>query len=406
MDRESSHAKVMTQDIVIVGGGVSGLSIAIHLRSLGVAKVTVLERHHIGAGQSGRAAGIVRALVNSTPVASILLESLRFFKTFADCYGECLPIHEAGYLLVSDEPSSASVDGTIASAKLAGCTATRVSGQDAAELQPGLRHGPDDIYAFEPGAMHVDPMLATHVLATVARRMGVRIEEGCEVESLLLEDSRAQGVSTGRGPFFAGKVVVASSIWGVEQLKRAGIHIPVHPHRAEMAFFSVVPEAKQRLRRIVSDARTLLYMRPEGVDQMFVGWREGDRISTPQDFAAADPDNYRQTAHFATLADMRERLQTTLPFMAGGFVHRTYACVYDYTPDGMPILDQADGMAGLYFCLGYSGGGFSLSPWVGSAMARFLTSGAKPAEMHALRLARFREGELLSWSNAAARNRP
>ena len=138
---------------------------------------------------------------------------------------------------------------------------------------------------------------------------------------------------------------------------------------------------------------------------MFVGWREGDRIATSADFAAADPENYRQTSEYATLADMQRRLAASLPFMADGFVHRTYACVYDYTPDGMPVLDQAAGIDGLYFALGYSGGGFSLSPWVGAAMARFITARAKPAELHLFRLARFREGDLLSWSNSSTRNR-
>jgi glycine/D-amino acid oxidase-like deaminating enzyme len=102
---------------------------------------------------------------------------------------------------------------------------------------------------------------------------------------------------------------------------------------------------------------------------------------------------------------MQRRLSTTLPFMADGFVHRTYACVYDYTPDGMPVLDQAAGIDGLHFALGFSGGGFSLSPWVGAAMARFITARAKPAELHLFRLARFREGDLLSWSNSSTRNR-
>jgi glycine/D-amino acid oxidase-like deaminating enzyme len=102
---------------------------------------------------------------------------------------------------------------------------------------------------------------------------------------------------------------------------------------------------------------------------------------------------------------MRERLTATLPFMADGFVHRSYACVYDYTPDGMPILDQAEGVDGLYFALGFSGGGFSLSPWVGSSMARLIVESEKTPELRALRLARFRDGDLLSWSNAAGRNR-
>jgi len=395
----------MTQDVVVAGGGVTGLSIALHLRLLGVPRVTVLERHFAGAGQSGRAAGIVRALVKSTAVASMLMESLRFFCTFEERFGESIPYNAPGYLLVNGAGSAETMDTAIGNAGAAGCKAMRVSEAEALELQPGLRRGGGDLYTFEPGAIHLDPMLATQVLARVARQLGVRIEEGCEVESILLDHSRVQGVRTRAGDFLAEKVVVATSVWGAAQLKQLGMEVPVFPHRAEMAFFSVLPKSEFCLQRIVSDACTMLYMRPEGADQMFVGWREGDRISTPDDFASADPENYRQTSNYSSLADMRKRLTATLPFMSDGFVHRTYACVYDYTPDGMPILDEAERIGGLYFALGYSGGGFSLSSWVGASMARFITEAVKSPEMHLLRLARFQEGDLLSWSNSGAGDR-
>lgn len=392
----------MTQDVVIAGGGVSGLSIALHLKLLGVPRVTVLERHHIGAGQSGRAAGIVRALVNNVAVASMLMESLRFFRGFEERFGQPMPFQQPGYLLVNDVQSEAAIDQTIASANVAGCQARRVSDAEAAELQPSLRRSGDDIYAYEPSAIHLDPMLATQVLARVARGLGVRIEEGCEVESILTGNSRALVVSTSAGDFLAAKTILSTSVLGVAQLKQLGVEVPVFPHRAEMAFFSVLPQSTHQLRRIVSDARTLLYMRPEAADQMFVGWREGDRIASPEDFAAVDPENYRQTANYSTLADMQRRVTQTLPFMADGFVHRTYACVYDYTPDGMPILDEAPGISGLYFALGYSGGGFSLAPWVGASMARFAMEGVRSPEMQLLRWSRFREGAPLSWNNAAS----
>src|SRR5437870_5654493 len=110
-------------DVVIVGGGVSGLSIALHLRSLGVSKVTVLERHHVGAGQSGRAAGIVRALVNHAGVASMLLESLRFLNSFNERYGETIAVNRAGYLLIDHAGHTETLNQVIRSAVAAGCEA-------------------------------------------------------------------------------------------------------------------------------------------------------------------------------------------------------------------------------------------------------------------------------------------
>ena len=193
--------------------------------------------------------------------------------------------------------------------------------------------------------------------------------------------------------------VVSTAAWGARQLFDLGIEVPVHPHRAEMAFFDIPAGSEVCLQRIVSDARSMLYLRPHGDRQMFVGWREGDRISSTDDCLPADPDDYWQSAHYDTLADMKERLIFSLPFMTESFVRRTYACVYDYTPDAMPILDQVESIAGLYFALGHSGGGFSISPWVGRMMARLIVSHVDLDEMAFLRLRRFSEGRLLSWSN-------
>jgi sarcosine oxidase subunit beta len=287
----------------------------------------------------------------------------------------------------------------ICEATKAGCKAKRVSSAEAIELQPGLRQDTDDIYAFETGAIYVDPMLATQTLARVARRLGVEVVEGCEVHSIRKNGSQILGVETSLGNIDSDTVVIGTAAWGAAQLAKLGVEVPVYPHRTEMAFFSVWPDSAARVVRILSDARAMLYLRPEGTEQMFVGWREGDRMTGVHDFTPANPDNYWQTAHYATLADMRRRLAMTLPFMSQGFVHRSYACIYDYTPDGMPILDRAESIKGLYFSLGYSGGGFSLSPWVASVMARFIMDGLKSPEMDLLRLSRFEEGQLLKWGN-------
>ena len=329
----------------------------------------------------------------------MLMDSLRFFTGFKEQYGEELVVHRIGYLLLSESDQSDNLDQVIQKAREAGCQAQRVSAAEAIELQPGLRQDSPDIYAFEPDAVHIDPMLAVQTFARVARRLGVEVVEGCEVHSILKKGSQIHGVETPQGRIEAGNVLVATAAWGSAQLAKLGIELPVYPHRVEMAFYALWPESPWRLIRILSDARTMLYLRPEGVHQMFVGWREGDAISSTKDFVPADPDNYWQSANYGKLDQMRRCLTGLLPFMSDGFVHRTYACVYDYTPDGMPILDQAESVKGLYFSLGYSGGGFSLSPWVGSSMAQFMVEGHKSPEMDLLRSNRFKEGRLLRWGN-------
>ena len=126
-------------DVIIVGGGIIGISTALNLKLQGVDRVAVLERHHIGAGQSGRAAGVVRAVVRDPMVSGWLLEAIQFFSNFTAEYGECLDVHEAGFLLLSRPREEAQVEAAITAMEQAGGAANRIDARQAQILQPGLR---------------------------------------------------------------------------------------------------------------------------------------------------------------------------------------------------------------------------------------------------------------------------
>lgn len=153
-----------TADVIIIGGGVTGLLTAIHLRQLGVSDVLLLERHYVGSGQSHRAAGILRAFVRDATVAGALAESIEFFKTFGDRFDDRILVHPAGYLLLSEPEQSARIHETIAAAAQAGCAARQIDGGEAQQLHPGLREEVQTLYVYEPGAIHLDPMPAVQAI--------------------------------------------------------------------------------------------------------------------------------------------------------------------------------------------------------------------------------------------------
>ena len=390
---------IQNADILIIGGGITGLLTAIHLQESQAGKVFLLERHYVGSGQSHRAAGVVRALVRDVTVAAALTESIQFFKTFQDRFDDPIALHPAGYLLLSEPEQMAVLQETISVAGQAGCVAMQIDCHQAQQLQPGLRTDNETLYVYEPDAIHLDPMPTVQALRRVAERLGVKIMEGCEAGKILLAGDQVVGVESSLGQFNAPQVLVATSVWGKQQLAQLGVEIPVYPHRAEMAFFEIPPSETFHLSRIISDTRSMLYLRPEGDRQIFVGWREGDRIHSPNDLVAEDPDNYKQTADFTTVMNLHHRLSITLPPMADGFVHRTYACVYDVTLDQMPILDRVASIDGLYVALGFSGGGFSLSPWVGRAMSELILKQKTPTQIERFDWQRFAEGRTFHWSN-------
>ena len=389
-----------TADVIIIGGGVTGLSTALHLKELGVEDVLIVERHYIGSGQSGRAAGVIRGTVRHPTVSDTQLEGQVFFQSFEERFSIPIEVNHIGYMLVGYTRDRKHIEETIDVARSAGCDLKEIDAKEAEELQPGLGTNDDSMFVYEPGGIYVDPMSATYALSLAAKKLGVRFIEGCEVGDIRVNEGKVTGVKSAAGNFDAPKILIATSVWGQPQLAKIGLDVPVRPHIAEMGFFQVGPGSQDRLRRIIFDSRAKLYMRPEGERQIFVGRREdyyeqknGDPI---------DPDNYKQTANFHSLDEMHRNLQITLPFMNEGFVHRTYACTYDITPDHMPILDKAEAIEGLFYAVGFSGGGFSTSPWVGKRMAAFIANGNSSSDLEVFRSERFAEGQDIQWDNTPA----
>jgi glycine/D-amino acid oxidase-like deaminating enzyme len=391
-----------SEKTIIIGGGIIGLSTAIHLDKRGVKNITILERHFIGAGQSGRAAGIVRTLVRDPRVARWLRYSQEYCLGISNDFGIGEGINKRGYLLLLGGDQETGAQQALDSATQGGSTdIERVTPSQAQKLQPGIRQDDKTIYLWEQGALQCDPMLLTQTMARLARSSGVEIIENCQVNDLLISNNKIVGVQADSLPMEAENVFVATSTLGQPLLARYGIDVPVYPHRVEMAFFHVPANGVLSLSCCVSDSKSLVYLRPEIGNQIFVGWREGDLVKNLDDLERVDPDNYKQTMNNSTLQKMRQSLSTTLPAMKDGFVHRTYACVYDWTDDEMPILEGNDAIKGLYFTLGCSGGGLSLSPALGNMMADFIVDGKKSPDIEALRLSRFAEGQQIDWHNTS-----
>ena len=212
-----------TADVVVVGGGVNGLSTALELRELGVGRVVLLERHMVASGQSGRAAGICRALVPHTRTARWQLESQRSFLGFSERFGLPIPVAQPGYLLVGRAAERELIEQGVGTAPAIGAPAEIIDAPTARDLQTGLRGGEDVVYAYEPGAVHVDPMVTAQALALAARRTGVDIREECAVEEILCDADKVAGVRTADGTIGAGAVMVATSVWGAGQLAAVGL---------------------------------------------------------------------------------------------------------------------------------------------------------------------------------------
>ena len=374
-------------DVVIIGGGVTGCSIAYHLALRGLRNVVVVEKNFLASGATGKSSACIRQHYSTPETCRMVLQALRFFETFEErTGGRSASFVRVGYLLGVDERMRKPMEKAVALQQSVGINARLVSPEEMREIEPRLRI--DDLAAgcYEPDSGYADPSMTTQGLAGAARDRGVRILEQTEVTGIRTRGDRVVGVETSRGVIETPAVLNAAGIWGDRIGRMVGVEIPLTVCRHKINFFARPPQAASP-HPLVYDFVTNIYTRPETGGLTLVGSLDPDEIND-----RADPERYNEGVTFEETADAMERAAHRFPVMEQGSVAKGYAGCFDVTPDWHPILDHSP-VQGFYLAVGFSGHGFKLSPAVGDLMARLVVEGKGPGDdVHAFRLSRFAEG--------------
>jgi glycine/D-amino acid oxidase-like deaminating enzyme len=374
-------------DVVIIGGGVTGCSIAYHLTERGVRDVVVIEKHFLASGSTGKSSACVRQHYSTEETCRMVLQSLRFFETFEErTRGRSASFVRVGYLLGVDDRMREMMEKSVALQQSVGIGTSLVTPEEIREIEPRLRV--DDFVAgcYEPESGYADPSATTQGLAAAARERGARMMEDTEVLGITLDAGRVGGVRTSRGDVAARVVIDAAGIWGDRVARLAGVDVPITVCRHKINFFTRPAEATHP-HPLVYDFVNNIYTRPETGGLTLVGGLDSELEDR------ADPDHYQEGVTFEETADAMERAAHRFPVMEGGHVAKGYAGCFDVTPDWHPILDESP-VKGFYLAVGFSGHGFKLSPAVGDMVARLVVDGKTPDDdVHAFRLSRFAEGK-------------
>jgi glycine/D-amino acid oxidase-like deaminating enzyme len=376
-----------TAEVVVIGGGVTGCSIAYHLVQRGVRGVVVVEKSFLAAGATGKSSACIRQHYSTAETCRMVVRSLRFFETFADrTGGRPASFVRAGYLLGVDDRLRAPMEASVALQRSVGIDTRLVSPAEMRDIEPRLRVDDFTAGCYEPDAGYADPSQTTHGFAGAARDGGARIVEEAEVLGIDTAGGRVTGVRTTRGAIAAPVVVNAAGIWGDRIGRMVGVDVPITVCRHRISFISRPPAAAAP-HPLVYDFVKNIYTRPETGGLTLVGPLESDALHDQ-----ADPDRYEEGVRFDETLDAMERAAHRFPVMEQGEVARGYAGCFDVTPDWHPILDEGP-VAGFYLAVGFSGHGFKLAPAVGDMVARLVTEGKKPTDdVHVFRLSRFAEG--------------
>lgn len=376
--------------IVVIGGGVTGLSIAFHLAQRGVRDVVVVEKNFVASGATGKSSACIRQHYSTPETCRMVLKALRFFEQFEELTGgRTASFVRTGYLLGVDDRLRRQMEASVALQQSAGINTRLITPDEIRELEPRLRT--DDLVAgcYEPDSGYADPSQTAQGFAGTARDRGVRILEQTQVVGILTRDDRIAGVRTSKGEIKAPIVVNAAGTWGGEIGRMAGLEIPITVCRHKINFVAW-PQDAIRPHPLVYDFVTNIYTRPETGGLILVG-----SLDSAEADDRVDPDAYQEGVSFDETLDALSRVAQRFPVLERGTVAKGYAGCFDVTPDWHPILDKV-GPEGFYVAVGFSGHGFKLSPAVGEMMAELITEGPQPgSDVGAFRLSRFAEGKLI-----------
>jgi sarcosine oxidase subunit beta len=379
----------VTCDLLIVGGGVIGASIAFALARRRPGRIMLLEKSHLGAGSSGKSGAIVRQHYSHPLTATMAQKGLRVFEHFEDEVGGPPVFTRTGLVIVVNERGRPALEANVAMQRELGIDVRLISAQVLADLDPNARLGDDETAAYEAEAGYVEAVQVVASYAEAARREGADLRLGVEVKSVVTEGDRVVGVETNEGRYRCGALVLATGPWAAQLAKTARCKLPVQACRTQVALFRRPPDFGRR-GTIFNDFVQGIYFKPTHGEMVHSGSIAGEELRDP-----VDPDDYNEAADGAWLPQIRQRLCRRYPAMHRGYGRGGFGALYGITPDWHPILDRLPGLQGAYCAAGFSGHGFKMSPVVGQLMAELVLDGeAKALDVKPLRLARFDEGDL------------
>ena len=379
-------------DVVIVGGGVHGLSTAYYLGKLGVKNVAVLDKGYLGGGASARSTAIIRANYLTPEGIPFFRESLKLYENLAQELDFNLLFSQMGRLDLGHTESSVYWLRVRAEFnQLLGVDSRLVGLQEIKELVPvlDLREGktlPVIAALYHPPAGVIRHDAVVYGLARGADRLGAELHPFTEVTGITRENGRVTAVETSAGRISTGTVVSATASWSSTVAAMVGLRIPISTYPLQ-AF--VTEPLKPFLHKTISSANLHAYAYQTDRGEVVIG-------------GPVDP--YPTYSHRSTL-NMLEELAAfvleLLPCLRGVKVLRQWTGLCDMTPDYAPILGKEEGLEGFIHNCGWGTWGFKAAPIAGKCIAELVATGNAPDLIKPFGISRFGEGRLVNERAAA-----
>lgn len=359
---------IRTADIVIVGGGILGTSLAYYLARKEVKDVVLVEKGAPGDGSTGKSAAIVRMHYTNEATVRLALRSRDLFLNWPDAVGGDSIYWQTGWFFLTPPDQESNLLENLAMNQSAGVDAERVEVGQLAAAVPGIN--PDGIgqVVYEAKSGYADPNGACRGLAEHAAQHGVEVCTGSGAERLLADGDRVIGIETAGGRIEAGLTVLAAGPWSGNLANGIGLRLPLELTR-EQELILAPADVEAAPTMSISNMCDQIYLRPTNDGHLLVG------RGYPKEYETVDVDNYKTSHDQDFCDDVLPRLAHRFPRLEGSTVERGVVGLYTVTPDWHPIVGPVTERPGLWVATGGSGHAFKIGPAIGEMLADMIVDG-------------------------------
>lgn len=367
--------------VVIIGGGVVGLSIAYHLALRGHGAVTVVERHALGSGITSKGVGGVRQQFSSAINIALSRRAVDYFASFDERVGGTIGYRRHGFLfLIDNERQWAVFNANVERQRAAGVPVEVLAPEEIAAVMPGIALDGLIGATYCPTDGSATPALAVHAFARRARDLGARLLESTAATAIERDGTGAvAAVQTIDGRLEAEVVVNAAGPWAAEIGRMAGVELPIEP-RARQAFAIDAPVGLTPDLPFTIDLGSGAYIQPRANEAVIGGI---DRAAAP---------GFREEVDWSVTPPLLAALTRRMPALGSANIRRGWVGARDMTADDHAIVGPISAAPGFWVAAGFSGHGFVHAPVIGELLAQWLIEGAPDLDLSPLRFDRFQAG--------------
>jgi sarcosine oxidase subunit beta len=369
-------------DIVIIGGGVVGCSIAYNLAKLGAKNIILLEKNTLASGATGRCGAGIRQQFGTKMNCILARESIKIFENLSQELEYDIELNQGGYLILAyTEKEVNQFKKNVALEQSLNIKARFITVEEAKEIVPPLNTEGILAATFCPTDGHANPFKTNFAYAEAAERLGVKIYTFTEVKEIETENHKIVAVNTDKGKVLTPIVVNAAGGYSGIIGKMVGVDLPVYSQRHQI----LITEPLDPLFRpmLMSFSRNF-YCQQTPHGSIIMGF--GD----PNERKDGDIGSSWQFAQ-----EMAQKMTAVLPLLKEVSMIRQWAGLYNMSPDAQPILGEHPQIEGFYMAIGFSGHGFMLAPITSKLIAELILKRKTSLPIEKLEIGRFERGELI-----------